>query len=324
MFALSRLDAELTKGISPGKVQARTTPKKMTPTAPGKWGSRVLADRVLHDLLAGERAKETEGIAVSFMTAVLGSDAQSRDYAPVLKWILVNVLIVFGVLVLWYFGLIQAMLETDRTKMSLVILAVFIVTTLHCLYQTVVVSRELIAARKVRDAVVAAGGRALTVADEKVITSTGQALEPGIVTDHIANLITKARTLGEHHLDQTLLLRSLADQLRSREKLGLFISESLLRLALLGTAVGFILMLIPVAGLDAFDPQSLRQTLTGMSSGMAIALNVTVTGIATALLLKFEYYLLDEAIADLFHEVTELTEVYVVPTLEPKGDVPRV
>ncbi len=57
---------------------------------------------------------------------------------------------------------------------------------------------------------------------------------------------------------------------------------------------------------------------------MAIALNVTVTGIATALLLKFEYYLLDEAIADLFHEVTELTEVYVVPTLEPKGDVRRV
>ncbi len=264
------------------------------------------------------------GNAVSFMTAVLGSDAQSRDYTPVLKWILVNILIVFGVLVLWYFGLIQAMLETDRTKMSLVILAVFIATTSHCLYQTVIVSKELIAARKVRDAVIAAGGRALTANDNKVITSTGQALEPGIITDHIANLIAKARTLGEHHLDQTLLLRSLADQLRSREKLGLFISESLLRLALLGTAVGFILMLIPVAGLDAFDAQSLRQTLTGMSSGMAIALNVTVTGITTALLLKFEYYLLDEAVADLFHEVTELTEVYVVPTLEPKGDVRRV
>jgi hypothetical protein len=261
---------------------------------------------------------------MSLATAVLGSDAQSRDYAPVLKWILVIVLVIFGILVLLYFGLIQAMLETDRTKISLVILSIFAVTSLHCLYQTVMVSRELIAARKVREAIVAAGGRALVATGERLSTAQGQVLEPGIVTTHIANLVSKARTLGENHLDQTLLLRSLADQLKTREKLGWFISESLLRLALLGTAVGFILMLIPVAGLDAFDVQSLRQTLTGMSSGMAIALNVTVTGLATALLLKFQYYLLDEAIADLFRDVTELTEVYVVPTLEPKGDVARV
>jgi hypothetical protein len=33
--------------------------------------------------------------------------------------------------------------------------------------------------------------------------------------------------------------------LRAREKLSLFLSEALLRLALLGTAIGFILMLIP-------------------------------------------------------------------------------
>jgi hypothetical protein len=210
------------------------------------------------------------------------------------------------------------MLATDRTKISLVIFGIFVVTALHCLYHTVMVSRELVAARKVRDTVASAGGRALTIVGDRIVTSTGEALEPGILSTHIANLITKARTLAPgQHLDQTLLLRSLADQLRAREKLGWFVAEALLRLALLGTAVGFILMLIPVAGLDAFDVESLRQTLTGMSSGMAIALNVTVTGIAAALLLKFEYYLLDEAIADLFRSATELTEVYVVPVLEP-------
>ena len=99
------------------------------------------------------------------------------------------------------------------------------------------------------------------------------------------------------HMDQMVLLRSLADQLRSRENLGWFVSESLLRLALLGTAVGFILMLIPLAALDAFDADTLRRTLTGMTSGMAIALNITVAGIGTALFLKLTYYLLDEAIA---------------------------
>lgn len=211
------------------------------------------------------------------------------------------------------------MFETDRTRMSSVILLIFVITAIHCLYQTIVVSKELVAARKVRETLDANGGRRLQVVDGRITTLDGTVLEPGIVTRHIQNLMTKARTIGETHLDQTLLLRSLADQLRSREKLGWFVSEALLRLALLGTAVGFILMLIPVSALDAFDVESLRQTLTGMTEGMAIALNVTVAGIATALVLKFEYYLLDEAIADLFREVTELTEVHVVPVLEPQG-----
>jgi hypothetical protein len=253
----------------------------------------------------------------SLTRILFGSNAESMDYAPLLKWILVNTLTAFGVLTLWHFGVIQNIFESDKTRVSVIILVIFVVTALHCLYQTVVVSRELVVARKVRATLDANGGRRLLSANGKIVTADGTELEPGIVTRHIQNLIIKARTIGDYHLDQTLLLRSLADQLRSREKLGWFVSEALLRLALLGTAIGFILMLIPVSGLDAFDADSLRETLTGMTDGMAIALNVTVAGIATALVLKFEYYLLDEAIADLFHEVTELTEVHVVPVLEP-------
>jgi hypothetical protein len=79
-------------------------------------------------------------------------------------------------------------------------------------------------------------------------------------------------------------------------------------------------MLIPIAGLTAFDAESLRKALAGMSSGMAIALNVTVTGIATALLLKLQYFYLDKAIADLLTTITELTEVHVVSVLEHEGD----
>jgi hypothetical protein len=253
----------------------------------------------------------------------LAPTTESRDYLPLLKWLLVMVLTAFGFLVLWYFGLVQTMISLDRTKMSVVILAVFVATSLHCLYQTILVSRELVASRRVREAVVAAGSHALAMQDGRIVTAQGQPLAPGVVTAHITNLFAKARTFGSGHFDQTVLLRSLADQLRAREKLGWFVSESLLRLALLGTAIGFILMLIPLAELNAFDVETLRKTLTGMSDGMAIALTITVAGITTALLLKFEYYLLDEAIADLFREVTEVTEVHVIPTFERRSDVPR-
>jgi len=43
-----------------------------------------------------------------------------------------------------------------------------------------------------------------------LLTSSGTRLPPGLVTDHIRNLIEKARLQGHKRLDQTLLLRGLA------------------------------------------------------------------------------------------------------------------
>jgi hypothetical protein len=153
-----------------------------------------------------------------------------------------------------------------------------------------------------------------------VVIGDGRALEPGILATHIGNLLIKAG-LSRGAVDQTVLLRAMADRLRGREKLGLFVAEGMLRLALLGTAIGFILMLIPIAQLKSFEADTLRTALSGMTGGMAIALNVTVTGISAALVLKFEYYLLDGAIGELFDLITDTTEVYVMPVLSRDSDV---
>jgi len=264
------------------------------------------------------------GVSVTTIEPIfLGPTSQSRDYLPLLKWLILLVLTAFGILVLWYFGLIQSMIALDRTKVSVVILGVFGLTSLHCLYQIVLVSRELVVARRVRDVFAAEGSAAVTTQGGRIVTVGGTPLEAGVITTHIGNLIAKSRTVGTVHFDQTVLLRGLADELKAREKLGFFVSESLLRLALLGTAIGFILMLVPLAGLNAFDVETLRQTLAGMSDGMAVALTITVAGIGTALLLKLEYYLLDSAIADLFRQVTQITEVHLILPIEPRSDVQR-
>lgn len=246
--------------------------------------------------------------------AVLGSWSEINDFAPVLKWLLVNVIIAIGLLAMWSFGLIQQVLETDRTHVSLIIATIFGLTALHCLYQTWVTSQDLAVARRVRDLLESADVVPVLLADARVMVD-GQVLEPGLISTYVGNLLRKASLGPGAPLDQTILLRSLADRLRAREKLGLFVSEGLLRLALLGTAIGFILMLIPLSGLTSFDAETLRGALAGMTSGMAIALNVTVAGIAAALVLKFEYYLLDTAIAELFEIITEATEVGVIPRI---------
>ena len=246
----------------------------------------------------------------------LGKPSESRDFLPLLRWLILIGLTGFGLLVLWHVGLIQLMFDTDRTHISSLILGLFAITTLHCLAQTWAVSRELRATRCFQEALATHPGRLrLSFVDPERVPPDS------MIRRHVANLVAKARAQPGRRIDQTLLLRSLAERLRGREKLGLFVSESLLRLALLGTAVGFILMLIPIAGLNAFDAETLRKALAGMSGGMATALNITVTGIATALLLKLQYFFLDQAIVDLYNSMTEVTEVYVVSALEHEADV---
>jgi hypothetical protein len=243
-------------------------------------------------------------------SAFLAKKAESRDFLPLLRWLIVMCLTVFGVAVLWELGLIRVMLDTDRTRISSLILGLFGLTTLHCMAQTCVVSRELTAVRRFRERMLRGGLAWLSFDDP------GRLGEGSLIAYHVGNLIAKAKAQKGRRVDQTLLLRALFDRIRSREKLGLFVSEALLRLALLGTAIGFILMLVPIAGLVAFDTESLRKALAGMSGGMATALNITVTGIGTALLLKLQYFFLDKALHELFDSITEVTEVHVISALE--------
>ena len=65
----------------------------------------------------------------------------------------------------------------------------------------------------------------------------GNTLPDGLIADHIRDLARKARTQGAGPLDQTLLLRSLADRLRGSNGFGAFASDTLIKLGLLGTIV---------------------------------------------------------------------------------------
>ncbi|MDO8360866.1 MAG: hypothetical protein Q7T08_12635 [Devosia sp.] len=168
--------------------------------------------------------------------------------APVLKWLLITCLVALGFVVLWYLGLVQTMFETDRTHISNLVLAVFVATSLHCLVQVVQVSRELVSARRtcaVLEAENAAGFRRL---DGRVSTSNGTVLDGRCADQPHRQSGRQIGTPGRRQARPDPALRGVASRLRAREKIGNFVSEALLRLALLGTTIGFILMLIPIAG----------------------------------------------------------------------------
>jgi len=238
------------------------------------------------------------------------------DHLPLLRWMIFTGVSVFAFVMAWHFGLVRMMVSSDRTYISVVIVVLYVLSSLHCLLRTAAISRELDKAHRVL-ALVSKGMPQLKVEGPDVVTPEGTKLPRGEVTGHVRNLILKAGLQAdEHRLDQTLLLRGLADTLRGPNQLGSYAGDVLMKLGLLGTIIGFIMMLAPIAGLDVADRVSVRTSMGLMSDGMAVAMYTTLTGLIGSILVQTQYYMLDKATQRLFGLATNLTEVFVVSVLE--------
>src|SRR5262249_7673600 len=139
----------------------------------------------------------------------------------------------FGFVLAWHYGLFHLMLASDKTYISAIITVLYLVASAHCFVRTMVISRETDSAQRV-SGLVSGDAPDLKVVGDDVITADGARLPAGQVTLHIRNLIQKAKLQGGHRLDQTLLLRGLADALRGPNQLGSFASDALMKLGLLG------------------------------------------------------------------------------------------
>lgn len=85
-------------------------------------------------------------------------------------------------------------------------------------------------------------------------------------------------------------------RLHDREvELGWFISETLLALGMTGTVIGFIIIMKDFAFLDVQDVSSVEALIKSLGSGVSTALYTTLFGLATSILLKIQYFLLEDA-----------------------------
>lgn len=237
-----------------------------------------------------------------------------RHHQPLLKWMLIAVVAVFAFFVAASYGLVREVFDIDRTYISLTITLLFVATSIHCLLRTAFISRQLdLTGRAGR--MIAAAPHGLAIDGGRVRLAGGQALPDGLLANHVHDLVVKARTKPER-LDQTLLLKAFEEKLHGAQSIGFFIAETMLRLGLLGTVIGFIFMLAPLANVQAIDVGQMREVLASMSGGMAVALYTTLCGLVGGILLKLQYYFLEGATEELMATITEITEVFVVPVLE--------
>ena len=180
--------------------------------------------------------------------------------------IILLTVIFFAFYVLYDLNLLKLIFESDRSKISILILGIYAAATFHWIY----IARNL----------------DLEIKGE------------GKVSEFLNSVESKSS------LESQNLLRILEDELLNRHALGHMVSDVLLKLGLTGTVVGFILMLLPIGEMKDFDPEKIQPLLSSMSGGMAVALYTTLSGLITSTMLKFQYFLLDSSLSKLINGLT--------------------
>jgi hypothetical protein len=208
-----------------------------------------------------------------------------------LRALIITLLIAFGFYLLAELGLLRTGLEGDKSYISYVILGVYLGATLHWLW----LAHSLSGDRR-------------RLASLEAATAEGEAWPP-LDDGPLALLVANVQEKGDGN--SSALVEVLGDDLNNRHALGHFLSDVLLKLGLVGTVVGFILMLMPVGQLASFDPELMKALLASMSAGMSVALYTTLAGLVTSTLLKGQYYLLDASLADFVNRLTVFLDVHL-------------
>jgi hypothetical protein len=193
-----------------------------------------------------------------------------------LKACLVLTLVIFSSYLVVDLGILSLIIDSDRSKISLIILSIYVLACAHWFYISINLDKE--------------------------ISSLDHTNHPTLIRSFIDNASKENSSNQKNNLDL------LQDELSNRHALGYLAVDILLKLGLTGTVIGFILMLLPIGEIKDFDPQILQKLLATMSGGMAVALYTTLTGLVTSMLLKFQYFLLD---SDLSNTVNYLSSKFI-------------
>ena len=186
-----------------------------------------------------------------------------------LKASLVLTLILFSFYLLYQLDLISLIVQSDRSKISIIILSIYVLASMHCFYITITLDKE--------------------------IASVSEPTEATLIGRYLLQVNTSSERIN---------LTLVEDELSNKHSLGYLAIDVLLKLGLTGTVIGFILMLLPIGEIQDFDPKVLQQLLSTMSGGMAVALYTTLTGLVTSMLLKFQYFILDSSLSHTLNHIS--------------------
>ena len=194
-----------------------------------------------------------------------------------LRSLLLLVLIIFGVWILDERGLLAVVLEGDKSQISTVIACLWIISSIYWLYLSKIIS------------------------DERNSFENMEFKNKKLLVSRFFNSLKKNE-------DKDVLINAFESEFEKKISYGVVASDVALKLGLLGTIIGFILMLKPIADLNSTSPEDLKMALSSMSSGMAVALYTTLTGLIVSTLLRIQFHFSATWIISLLNDLAFYTE----------------
>ena len=195
----------------------------------------------------------------------------------VLGSLLLLVLIIFGVWILDERGLLAVVLEGDKSQISTVIACLWVISSIYWLYLSKIIS------------------------DERNSFENMEFKNKKLLVSRFFNSLKKNE-------DKDVLINAFESEFEKKISYGVVASDVALKLGLLGTIIGFILMLKPIADLNSTSPEDLKMALSSMSSGMAVALYTTLTGLIVSTLLRIQFHFSATWIISLLNDLAFYTE----------------
>lgn len=195
----------------------------------------------------------------------------------VLRSLLLLVLIIFGVWILDERGLVAVVIEGDKSQISKVIAGLWIVSSIYWLYLSKIISEE---------------------------RNSFENME----FNNKKLLVSRFFNSLEKNENKDVLINAFESEFEKKISYGVIASDVALKLGLLGTIIGFILMLKPIADLNSTSPENLKIALSSMSSGMAVALYTTLTGLIISTLLRIQFHFSATLIISLLNDLAFYTE----------------
>ncbi len=234
--------------------------------------------------------------------AVTGS-GRDGAYDAVLKWVLLMALITVATVVSYDYGLLTYLFSADRSRITVLIAVLYLAFSAHCLWILVELAREYRRALQFK--------ADLATARKVPAPPRGG----GLVDRYVADVIRSREPPSEVEGSAHLLMMSLGASFRRRTRIGTYGTDLLYKLGMLGTMVGFVMMLNSMGDLSNFDVDTLRGALQKMIAGMAVSLLTTIAGLIGGILLRLEYNIADALVTDISQTAVSFTEVSLLPLL---------
>lgn len=200
-----------------------------------------------------------------------------------LNWLMLFGLIAFFIYVLFDLGILAFIAATDSTYVSQLIFLLFVMCSAFIGQRNWVVDREIQMSHLIYDAYQQGQYK------DDLYKLHKMPHEQGSYTSNYMKQALQNKT----DKDISQLSEIYAQALAGPHKIGWFVSGTLIKLGLLGTVIGFVIMLSTISDLEQLDISGVKQLMQQMTQGMGVAMFTTMSGLVGSMLLSLQCLMLE-------------------------------